>query len=153
MSTVEIFGETYVLTDKISDKDQVQLTEKEVKIERHWKTSKKLLNEFLSDQLHEKLSEISKGIELEGKIGPLGELNFEIKEKIDSKKNRIAKLKGNTILVKLSAVALPETALKYIIIHELAHTTLKRHSGKFWKTVETLYPDYITAQNLLQEAN
>jgi len=72
-------------------------------------------------------------------------------KKIDSKKNRIAKLKGNTILLKLSAVALPETALKYIIIHELAHTTIKKHTGKFWKTVENLYPDYIRAQGILQE--
>jgi predicted metal-dependent hydrolase len=151
MDTIEIFGKPFKLVDQISDKDEVTLTDDKIVIQRHWKKSKTLLTDFLSDLLHEKILELSKQIESEGKIGLLGELDFEIREKIDSKKNRIAKLKGNTILVKVNAVALPETALKYIIIHELAHTTLKRHSGKFWKTVETIYPEYIQAQGLLQE--
>lgn len=151
MDTIEIFGKPFKLVDQISDKDEVELADEKVTIQRHWKKSKTLLTEFLSNLLHEKILELSKQIEVEGKIGLLGELDFEIRHNIDSKKNRIAKLKGNTILMKLSAVALPETALKYIIIHELAHTTIKRHSGAFWKTVETIYPDYIKAQGLLQE--
>jgi predicted metal-dependent hydrolase len=151
MDTIEIFGNPFTLVNQISDKDEVTLGDDKVVIQRHWKKSKTLLTEFLSDLLHEKILELSKQIEVEGKVGLLGELDFEIRQKIDSKKNRIAKLKGNTILVKLNAVALPETALKYIIIHELAHTTLKRHSEKFWKTVETLYPEYIKAQGLLQQ--
>jgi predicted metal-dependent hydrolase len=151
MGTVEIFGKPFTRVDQISGKDEVELENDKVVIRRHLKKSETLLTEFLLDLLHEKILELSKQIEAEGKIGLLGELDFEIRKKIDSKKNRIAKLKGNTILVKLNAVALPETALKYIIIHELAHTNLKKHSEKFWKTVETLYPEYIKAQGLLQE--
>lgn len=149
MSTIEIFGKTYGLTQQISDKDQVQLTDKEVKIERHWRTSKILLSDFLSDLLHEKLIEISKGIELEGKIGIFGKLDFEIKEKIDNKKQRIAKLKGNKIIIKLNAVTLPEDALKYIIAHELAHTTSKQHTPKFWKTIELIHPNYAEGMEIL----
>jgi len=52
-------------------------------------------------------------------------------EKIDGKKQRIAKLKGNKILVKLNAATLPESALKYIIVHEIAHIFTKRHCKKF----------------------
>jgi predicted metal-dependent hydrolase len=151
MSTLEIFGKTYALTDQISDKDQVTLTRDEVKIERHWKPSKTLLNDFLSNLLHERLIELSEGIELEGKIGIFGKLEFEIKEKIDNKKDRIAKLKGNKILVKLNTVALPEDVLKYIIAHELAHTASKQHTPKFWKTVEVIYPNYSEAKEHLKE--
>lgn len=151
MNTVDILGKTYMLTDKISDKDQITLTEKEVKIERHWKNSKTLLNEFLSDLLHEKLFDISKGMKLEGKIGIYGNLDFEIKEKVDNKKHRIAKLKGNKIIVKLEAVRLPTSVLKYIVAHELAHTISKQHTPKFWKAVELIYPNYSEAKEHLDE--
>ena len=151
MGIVEIFGRPFTVSNKISDKDEVEFSDGSLIIQRHWKETKTLLTEFLSNLLYDKIMELSNQIETEGKIGLLGELNFEIRDKIDSKKNRIAKLKGNTILLKLNAIALPETALKYIIIHELAHTTIKKHSGKFWNPVENLCPDYIRAQGLLQE--
>jgi predicted metal-dependent hydrolase len=44
--------------------------------------------------------------------------------------------------VSLRAVSLPKSALKYIVVHELSHIHTKRHSTKFWKVVETIYPDY-----------
>lgn len=54
-------------------------------------------------------------------------MDFEIVNKIDNKKQRIAKLKGNKILISLNAIALPKDALKYIIAHEIAHTYKKTY--------------------------
>ncbi|RLE69888.1 MAG: hypothetical protein DRJ37_07350, partial [Thermoprotei archaeon] len=70
---------------------------------------------------------------------------------IDNKRRRIAKLKGNKILVRLNAVALPEPALKYIIAHEIAHIFNKRHTKRFWRMVETIYPEYEVGLKLLRE--
>ena len=74
-------------------------------------------------------------------------------EKIDGKRGRIAKLKRNKILVKLSAVASPESALKYVVAHEIAHIFTKRHSKKFWRVVETIYPDFEEGQKLFMKCH
>jgi predicted metal-dependent hydrolase len=84
-------------------------------------------------------------------IEVLGDLDFEIVDRIDNKKQRVAKLKGNRILVKLNAVTLPEEALKYVIAHEIAHILTKRHTKKFWKVLETIYPNFKTGQKLFME--
>ena len=70
-------------------------------------------------------------------------------EKIDHKKYRIAKLKGNRIWVKLSAVALPKNVLKYILAHEIAHLITKRHDERFQKVLETIFLEYKQAEQLL----
>jgi len=56
--------------------------------------------------------------------------------------DRIARLKGNTIYVNIKARRYPEFVLRYIIAHELAHTAIKRHTWRFWKTVGIIYPEY-----------
>jgi len=102
-----------------------------------------------ADLLYSQLFKIYEQIKREGRVEVFGSLDFEVVGKIDNKKQRIAKLKGNKILVKLNAVALPKSALKYIIAHEIAHTFTKRHTKKFWKIVETIYPNFEIGQNLL----
>jgi predicted metal-dependent hydrolase len=106
-----------------------------------------------ADLLYSRLLNIYEQIKREGKIEVFGDLDFEIVEKIDNKKERIAKLKGNKILIKLNAVALPKSVLKYVIVHELAHTIAKRHTKKFWKTVELICPDFKEAQGLLKRCS
>jgi len=78
-----------------------------------------------------------------------GNLDFEVTENIDGKKQRVAKFKGNKILVNLKAVALPKSALRYVVAHELAHIYTKKHSKKFWKVVETIYPSYARGEQSL----
>jgi len=48
-------------------------------------------------------------------------------------------------------IALPKEALKYMLVHELAHIATKRHTKKFWKIVETVYPEFKIGQKLLAE--
>jgi predicted metal-dependent hydrolase len=107
--------------------------------------------EFSADLLYSQLFKIFDQIKKEGKIEVFGDLDFEVVEKIDNKKQRIAKLKGNKILVKINAAALPKSALKYIIVHEMAHIFTKRHTKRFWKTVETIYPNFKIGQKLFME--
>jgi predicted metal-dependent hydrolase len=78
-------------------------------------------------------------------------LDFEVVKSIDGKKHRIAKLKGNKILVQVNARRLPKSALRYIIAHEIAHTLTKSHTKRFWKILEAIYPSYETGQNLLMK--
>ncbi len=101
--------------------------------------------------LYPQLLEIYEQIKSEGKVEVFGDLDFEIVEKIDNKRHRIAKLKGNKILVKQDAIALPKSALKYILAHEIAHIFTKRHSKKFWKIVQTIYPDFEVGEKLLMK--
>ena len=81
----------------------------------------------------------------------IGDLDFDIVENIDNKKKRIAKLKGNKVIVKLNSVVLPETALRYIVAHELGHTASIRHTNKFWKTVQKMCPNFKRERKLIRE--
>jgi hypothetical protein len=56
--------------------------------------------------------------------------------------SRIAFQKGNTIYVSIKARRYPDSVLRYIIAHELAHLVVKRHTWRFWKIVGIIYPEY-----------
>jgi predicted metal-dependent hydrolase len=108
-------------------------------------------NECQIEALYSTLSDIYEQIRRERRIEVFGNLDFEVVRSIDGKKHRIAKLKGNKILVHVNARRLPKSALKYIIAHEIAHTLTKKHTKKFWKIVETIYPTFETGQSLLMK--
>lgn len=152
MRELTIFGQQNLLREHQSEKDTVEQKGNTIIVNRHKKTTKALLKEFLAQQLYDQLLEIYDSIKAEGKVELFGELDFEITENIDSKKTRIAKLKGNKVIIKLNAVALPESALRYIVAHEIGHTASKKHTSKFWKTVELIYPNYRKAQQLLSSS-
>lgn len=152
MKTVRVFGKTVKVKEEKSNKDSVEFTnDKKILIATCERPAVSLLREFLEDLLYCQLCRIYDGIRRQGKIELFGNLDFEILERIDRKKDRIAKLKGNKILVKLSAVASPESALKYVIAHEIAHVFTKRHSKKFWRVVETIYPNFKDGEKLFAE--
>jgi predicted metal-dependent hydrolase len=144
-----ILGQEYILKEQKSNEDTIEHRSNTIIVNRHKKTTKTLLREFLAQILYAELLKTYDSIKAEGKIELFGDFDFEIKENIDGKKWRIAKLKGNKVIIKLNAVALPESALKYILAHELAHVANKRHTKKFWKTVELIYPDFLEARKQL----
>ena len=128
---VTIFGKDYPIVEERTD--TVQFNEKRVSIPSNRRPPELLLKEFLADLLFNKLEEIHEEIKQEGKIDLLGNLDFEIVKRIDNKKGRIAKLKGNRIILQLDAIALPENILRYIVAHEIAHVENKstqENSGK-----------------------
>lgn len=49
-------------------------------------------------------------------------------------------------------VLMPEGALDYVVVHELAHRSEMNHSKAFWKIVEQILPDYRERKALLARA-
>ncbi len=45
----------------------------------------------------------------------------------------------------------PMYVIDYVIIHELVHTIHKNHSANFWKTVESMMPNFKEAKSWLKE--
>ncbi len=149
MEVVTILGKDYPILEERANKDIVQINKGRVSINSNRRLPESLLKEFLEGLLFNKLEEIHEEIKKGGKIDLLGNLDFEITERIDNKKGRIAKLKGNRIILQLDAIALPENILRYIVAHEIAHVENKRHTKKFWKTVELICPNFREAQQQL----
>lgn len=102
-----------------------------------------------AESLYSRLSKIYDEMMDEETVEIFGNLDFDIVDKIDGKKERIAKLKANRILIKVNASKLPKSALKYIIAHEVAHTMSKGHTKKYWKLVENIYPNFQKGKKLL----
>ena len=151
MKELMVFGKPVMVEEKRAEKDLVQLMDGRIVIGACERPASSLLKEFLEDLLYSQLCKIYEEIRSEGKVELLGNLDFEIREKIDGRKDRIAKLKGNRILVKLSAVTSPENVLRYVLAHEMAHIFTKRHSKRFWRIVETICPDFEEGQRLFME--
>ena len=144
-----IFGKSIPVIEKIAEDDFVQFENDGILVSVHGKPTSQLLEEYSADLLYSQLCKIYDEMKNGGKIDIFGDLDFEIVNKIDGKDERIAKLKGRKILVKKSVIALPESALRYMIAHEIAHIFTKRHTKKFWKIVETVYPDFKNGEKLL----
>ena len=84
IEAVTIFGRNYPIVEETTD--TVQFNEERVSIPSNRRTPEPLLKEFLADLLFRKLEEIHEEIKKEGKIDLLGNLDFEIAERIDKKK-------------------------------------------------------------------
>jgi len=151
LKDVVIFGKRFSIVERRSDSDFVEVKGRVIVVNRKKRTARSLLKEFLAEKLYSRLIELYEEMMKRGKVEVLGDLDFEVVGSIDNKRRRIAKLKGNKILVRLNAVALPEPALKYIIAHEVAHIFNKRHTKRFWRMVETIYPEYEVGLKLLRE--
>lgn len=151
MKEVIIFGKPYKIVEQKTEKDSIEVIGDKIVVNRCEKPVKQLIREFLAEKLYDRLFEIYDEIKKEGKIEVLGEIDFEIVEKIDNRKKRLAKLKGNKIQVKLSAVVLPKPALKYVVAHEVAHIFSKKHTEKFWEITAKIYPQFKIGQKMLAE--
>ena len=141
MKTLIILGRRYRIVKERSNESSIQLEGNKIIIAGE-NSASKLLKEFLKNLLYSQLTEIYDQMRKEGRVEVFGDLDFEIVDKIDNRRGRIAKLKGNKILVKLSTIGLPKSALKYVIAHEIAHICVKRHTKRFWNTVKLIYPNY-----------
>jgi len=151
LKDVVIFGKRFSIVERRSDSDFIEVKGRVIVVNRKKRTARSLLKEFLAEKLYSRLIELYEEMMKCGKVEVLGDLDFEVVGSIDNKRRRIAKLKGNKILVRLNAVALPEPALKYIIAHEVAHIFNKRHTKRFWRMVESIYPEYEVGLKLLRE--
>lgn len=55
------------------------------------------------------------------------------------------------IMLNWRLIHFPVAAVDYVIAHEVAHLKEMNHSPAFWREVEKLMPDYVTARNLLKK--
>lgn len=148
MKSLTIFGQNYPIIAGKNGNENIQFKENQIIINPDCQQNK-IINQFLIDVLHNKLEEIFQEIKKEGSIELLKNPDFEVSEKIDNKEHRLAKMKGNKIIVKLDSVSFPEDVLRYIVAHEMAHITNKRHTQRFWRTVKLICPNYQESQRFL----
>lgn len=70
-----------------------------------------------------------------------------------SRYTRLAQVNLKTKILTFSRYAingLPERALRYLILHELAHLIVPNHSAKFWALVARYEPDYRNQRQIAQ---
>ncbi|HJU16874.1 MAG TPA: M48 family metallopeptidase, partial [Stellaceae bacterium] len=48
-------------------------------------------------------------------------------------------------------VLAPESVLDYVVAHEVAHLVERNHGPRFWRLVDSLYPDSAAARLWLKE--
>ena len=56
-----------------------------------------------------------------------------------------------TIALNCYLLMMPWSIIDYVIAHELSHTKLMNHSGRFWKEVSRSTPDYKRIKKQLNE--
>ena len=72
--------------------------------------------------------------------------------KITSAKTRWGSCSPNgTLNFTWRLVMAPLDVIDYVVVHELAHLRVKNHSGKFWKVVESMDPEYRKKRKWLRE--
>lgn len=79
--------------------------------------------------------------------------NFEYKNiKINSSKKRWGSCtsKGN-LNFSFRLIFVPDSVLRYVIVHELVHLRIRNHKKIFWKNVEKIFPAYKKSKNWLKE--
>jgi hypothetical protein len=108
--------------------------------------------DVLTDEVKEfqlKLEAILKEFLDQGSIEFYGNLRIVVTS--FDRPSRIAFQKGNTIYVSIKARGYPDSVLRYIIAHELAHLVVKKHTWRFWKIVGIIYPEYEKGKEELLE--
>jgi hypothetical protein len=82
-----------------------------------------------------------------------GQNNFTPKQvKISSAKTRWGSCSPNgTLNFTWRLVMAPLDVIDYVVVHELSHLRVKNHSSKFWKVVESIYPEYKKQRKWLRE--
>jgi hypothetical protein len=71
--------------------------------------------------------------------------------KITSAKRRFGSCSGkNGICFSWRLMRYPESAIDYVIVHELAHIEHKNHGGAFYDRIEAILPDLRERRKLLR---
>ena len=71
--------------------------------------------------------------------------------RITSARTRFGSCSGrNSLCFSWRLMAYPPEAVDYVVVHELAHITVKNHSPAFYRVVERYLPDWRQRRELLK---
>lgn len=149
MNEIIIFGKKYKIK-KINNQDRegkIEISGKFIYIPNS-KNEKEIIQNFLKEVLYREAQKIYVKLLKRGSMEIFGNMKFEIVKSIDGKRYRLAKVKGNKILLSLKLLLLPKHALRYVIVHEIAHLYCSKHTEKFWKIVKIIDPKYRYYQDI-----
>ena len=54
-------------------------------------------------------------------------------------------------MINAALLFVTPSILKYVIIHELAHTIRRDHSPAYWREVQSVMPRFLEAKHALEE--
>ena len=106
---------------------------------------------YLRERLYAELEDAFQRIRSREAIELIGDLDFEIVDRLRERRSVIARYKGRKIMVKSTAIMLPKEAIEYLVAHELAHIVTTKHSRSFLTTLKVLYPEYRIGQKKFHE--
>ncbi len=71
--------------------------------------------------------------------------------RITSAKTRFGSCNGkNAICFSYRLMQYPDSAVDYVVLHELVHIKHHNHSKRFWETLQSFMPDYKERKKLLK---
>ena len=139
---LRVIGEEWSLTYRLTDAETVSAVERPNNrlliygdIEND-KACKDALKRWISRKAHEHLSPWL--------IRIANEKGFEVNRiLVKAQRTRWASCsKSKTISLNLRLLFLPENLVRYVLLHELAHTKEMNHSRKYWAEVHALEPNF-----------
>jgi predicted metal-dependent hydrolase len=75
--------------------------------------------------------------------GVIGLDHKALKIRIKSQKNRVGSLGRNLVLnFNKDLLRLPMNIIDYVVVHELCHVRIPKHSPKYWQLVASVISDY-----------
>lgn len=150
MNEVIIFGKKFVIKrmNNLNENEKVKLDGKFIYLSDSNGNEKEVIQNFLKELLQKEALKVYNKLIKKGNIEIFGNIRFEVVKSIDGKRSRLAKVKKNKIFLSLKLLLLPKSALRYIIVHEIAHLYSVRHTKKFWKIVKIIDPKYEYYENI-----
>lgn len=71
--------------------------------------------------------------------------------KITSAKKRFGSCSGkNSLCFSYRLMLYPQSAIEYVVVHELAHIRFHNHSKDFYRFIESVLPDYKDREKILK---
>lgn len=138
--TIPILGEKYSLQIHKSVCNKVEINQNTILVYSILAQYNNILIKFLQEKL---LLEITKAATL---LSKQHNLQFtKIKLTNSSSKWGSCNSKG-VLSFSWRLIFAPREILEYVIVHEVCHIAEMNHSSRFWKLVETIYPNYKSAK-------
>ena len=141
LSTIFILGKEYII--KLNENTRVKVADNNIYVPRD--NSKEKLISYLK--------KLAKTIITNEVDDICNKFNFNYASiSINSAKTRWGSCSGsNKLHFTYKLMLCPMDVVDYIVIHELCHTKVKNHSQKFWRLVESYYPDYKNCEKWLKQ--